>query len=397
MKCRKLKNGKWECYAEGPRDPITNKRNAIRRQSVKKSVAQAKVKSALDESLLGIDNQTANCLPFREVAADWMTVYAHSGVKKSTLRSRESTIKKLNAYIGDIAIGRITHKVIQDIFMDLHRKNASKSLMAHVKVTANYIFLHAQKQRLRIDNPVDQTLLPKRRKTVEEIENEEIKEKYFERDELEIFLRASRTEGLLFDEEWFFLMAFTGLRAGEVCSLKWSDIDFEESRLRVTKTMDSPGAIKDYELTPPKSVQSIRYVEIDDNVLTLLKRLKVKVLESRMKFRKDAADYHDMNFVFCRPKTGYPFSAKVLYRRYLRLCNKSGITKLDGSHILRHTHVTMLTEAKVDLDTIMERVGHSDAKTTKNIYTHITKKMKKNAPKQVEIHYGKIFEDYFEA
>ncbi|PKH09818.1 site-specific integrase [Planomicrobium sp. MB-3u-38] len=397
MKCRKLENGKWECYAEGPRDPITNKRNPIRRQSVKKSTAQRKVKETLEALQSGIDGQTANHLPFREVAVEWMDVYEQSGVKKSTVRSRQSTVNLLNTYLGDLAIGRITHKVIQDMIMDLHRKDFSKSLLTHVKVTANFIFRHAQKQRLRMDNPVDHIVIPRRRQTVEEIESEEIKEKYFERDELERFLAATRTDGLIFDEEWFFLIAFTGLRAGELCSLRWSDIDFEESQIRITKTMDSPGAIKDYELTPPKSVQSIRIVDIDDNVINMLKRLKLNQLESRMKFRKDAENYHDKNFVFCRQKTGYPFSTKFLYRRYLRLCEKAGITKLDGPHILRHTHVTMLTEAEVDLDTIMNRVGHADAKTTKNIYTHITKKMKKNASKKVEIHYGEIFSAYFEA
>lgn len=179
--------------------------------------------------------------------------------------------------------------------------------------------------------------------------------------------------------------------------MKWSDIDFEKTQIRVTKTMDSPRAVTAYELTPPKSEQSIRIVDIDDNVVVMLKRLKINQLESRMKYRKDTAAYHDMNFVFCRQKTGYPFSLKFLYRRYLRLCKKAGITKLDGPHILRHTHVTMLTEAEVDLDTIMNWVGHADAKTTKNIYTHITKKMKKNASKKVEVHYGEIFSAYLEA
>ena len=56
----------------------------------------------------------------------------------------------------------------------------------------------------------------------------------------------------------------------------------------------------------------------------------------------------------------------------------------------------MLTEAGVDLDTIMNRVGHSDSRTTKNIYTHTTKKMKKDAAKQIDIHYGEIFTTYFE-
>lgn len=397
MKCRKLPNGNWECYEEGPRDPYTNKRNPVRKQAKSKTAAQIKVKESLKILESGIDGWTANRVLFREMAAEWFEVYAHSGVKKSTLRSRDSTLKLVNSYIGDMLIGKISHQHIQDILMDLHRNGASKSQITHVKVTANFVFVHAQKQRLRLDNPVNLVIMPKRRRTVEEIESEEIKEKYFEREELTTFLNAARDIGLIFDEEWFYLIAFTGLRAGEVCSLKWADIDFEESRIRITKTMDSPGAVDEYELTPPKSNQSIRVVDIESDTLNLLKRLKVRQMENRLKYRKATDNYHDMNFVFCRPKTGYPYSAKFIYRRYLRICEKSGIGKRDGPHLLRHTHITMLTEAGIDLDTIMNRVGHSDAKTTKNIYTHVTKRMKRNAPNQLKIHYGEIFGKFFEA
>ncbi|MNP85512.1 Phage integrase family protein [compost metagenome] len=50
----------------------------------------------------------------------------------------------------------------------------------------------------------------------------------------------------------------------------------------------------------------------------------------------------------------------------------------------------MLAEAEVDLKTIMDRVGHEDAKTTLKIYTHVTKKMKKNATEKIKMHYAEI-------
>ena len=52
-----------------------------------------------------------------------------------------------------------------------------------------------------------------------------------------------------------------------------------------------------------------------------------------------------------------------------------GIKDVSGTHILRHTHITMLVEAGVDLPVIMERVGHSNINITLDIYTHVTKKM----------------------
>lgn len=394
MKCRKLANGKWECYAEGLRDPISNKRNAIRKQSTKKAVAQRKVQEALEALQSGVDGRKANILTFNEVAAEWFHVYSMTGVKKSTLRSRRSSLKTLDPYLGEIAIGRINHQVIQDMLTDLFKKDASKSTMAHAKVTANFVFRHAQKQLLRLDNPVDHTVIPKKRQTVAEIEREEIEEKYFDRQELEIFLKTAISNGLENDAEWSHLVAFTGCRIGEICALKWSDVFFDLKQIRITKTLDNAASIKSYELTPPKTFRSIRSIDVDDRIMAMLKRLKVRQAENRLKYKAITQDFHDENFVFCRPKNGYPYSSRNFYRRCLRLCQKAGLSKIDGPHILRHTHITMLTEAGVDLDTVMNRVGHSDARTTKNIYTHITKNKKKDAAAQVNFHYGDIFDAY---
>lgn len=394
MKCRKLPSGVWECYEEGPRDPITHERNPIRKQSKKKSVAQRKVTEALEALTSGIDGKKANTLPFREVGTEWFRTYALTGVKKSTLRSRQSSLKTIDPYLGHLAIGRVTHQVIQDMLTDLFNKGASKSTMVHAKVTVNFIFEHARLQKLRLDNPAKHTVIPKKRQTVEEIENEELREKYFEREELERFLRASVEYGLENDAEWAHLTAFTGPRIGEVCALKWTDIFFEEKKIRITKTLDNAAGVKAFELTPPKTIRSIRTVDVNDQIITMLKRLKIRQAENRLKYRAITPDYHDGNFVFCRAKNGYPYSSKDLYRRCLRLCKKAELDKIEGPHILRHTHITMLTEASIDLDTIMNRVGHSDSKTTKQIYTHITKKMKSDAAAQVNIHYGDIFDAY---
>nr|WP_203334323.1 site-specific integrase [Planococcus beigongshangi] len=396
MKCRKLKNGKWECYAEGPRDPVTNKRNPVRRQSEKKNVAQQRVKDAMKELESGVDNKAGMNIAFEEVAWQWYEIYSVSGVKNSTIRSRRSSIRTLCKYIGGVAIGRITHGVTQNILVDLDKRGLSRSLLDGVKVTANFIFKHAIRHKLRSDNPAAEIVIPKRRLTVEEIEQTEINEKYFEEDELQAFLHASVARGLENDMEWFYLMAFTGMRVGEVCALKWTDISFEEKTIRVTKTMDMPNHnMREYELTPPKTRKAIRTFDVDDELLNMLKRLRLRQAKIRLKFRKAITDYHDENFVFCR-ENGYPYASRFVYDRTIRLCKKSGVSKVEGPHILRHTYITMATVAGMDLDTIMNRVGHEDSKTTKNIYTHVTKKKKKEATERVHTHFGDLYQMTFE-
>lgn len=75
-----------------------------------------------------------------------------------------------------------------------------------------------------------------------------------------------------------------------------------------------------------------------------------------------------------------------------RLLLKTSITKRATPHIFRHTHISMLAEAEVDLKTIMERVGHDDAKTTLKIYTHVTKNMKKNATERIMKHFSDVLQ-----
>ncbi|KAA0956676.1 site-specific integrase [Planococcus sp. ANT_H30] len=391
MKCRKLPNGKWECYEEGPRDPVTNKRNAIRKQAIKKSVAQQKVQTALDNLQSGIDQKQANRITFEQLANDWHAVYSLSGVKNSTIRSRRSSIRTLCKYIGPVAVGRITHGVMQNVLVDLDKQGFSRSMLDGAKVTANFVFQHAIKHQLRTDNPARDIVIPKKRLTVEEIERTDINEKYFEEEELEAFLRAAVNQGLPNDMEWFYLMAFTGMRVGEVCALKWTDINFEDKQIRVTKTMDNPTHnMRKYQLTPPKTKKSIRTFDVDEDLLLLLRKHKTKQAKIKLKFRKEIDDYDNSNFVFCRDN-GYPFASRFVYNRTVRLCQKAALSKIEGPHILRHTHITMMTAAGVDLDTIMNKVGHEDSKTTKNIYTHVTKKMKKDATEQVHTHYGDLF------
>lgn len=391
MKCRKLENGNWECYAEGPRDPVTNKRNAIRKQAKKKTDAQRKVKATLEHLEAGVDNRAANRVTFREVAEDWLRVYSLSGVKNSTIRARGSSIRKLNEYIGQAPIGRINHATMQNILVDLDQKGLSRSLLDGVKVSANFVFQHAVKHKLRNDNPATDIVIPKRRLTVEEIEREDIQEKYFEDDELQRFLQAAVNYGLQHDKEWFYLLAFTGMRVGELCALKWTDVNFEEKQIRITKTMDNPTHnMRAYQLTPPKTKKAIRTIDVDDDLLNLLRKHKAKQSRIRLKFRKSIEDYEDANFIFAHDN-GYPYASRFIYGRTIRLCKKAGLEKIEGAHILRHTHITMLTEAGVDLPTIMQRVGHEDSKTTTSIYTHITKRMKKEAANQLSSQFGDLF------
>lgn len=393
MLCKELSKDKWECVADGPRDPVTNKRNQIRRRGRTKGVATKKVRDVIKaQEEHGVDSKKNKNLAFEQVAKEWLAVYSLTGVKDSTLRNRRSSKRVLLRYIAQSRIATIDTRTLQGIFVDLHEKGFSNALMDNAKVTANFIFRYAVEHKIRVDNPVPPIVIPKKRLTVEEIENSTVEEKFFERYELDEFLRATITDGLQFDKEWFYLLAFTGMRVGELCALKWTDIFYDKNEIRITKTMDMPDHnMRKFKITPPKTMASIRTIDVDEDIITMLKTLRTMQNKIKLAHRISIEDYHDGNFIFCR-KNGYPYASRFIYDRIIRLIKKTSITKIEGPHILRHTHITMLTEAGVDLKTIMDRVGHEDSKTTMDIYTHVTEKMKEDATVKMKNRYGDILD-----
>ena len=211
-----------------------------------------------------------------------------------------------------------------------------------------------------------------------------------ERDELTEFLEAARKFGLHGDNEMFHLMAFTGMRPGEVCVLKEKDFDFENNTVRISKTMYNPdNNMKKYKLETPKTDASIRTPDVDETIMTLLKSFIRKASKVRLAVKNFDPDYHDEKFIFCNDH-GYPVIQKTIIRRMNRLLRKTSIKKEATPHIFRHTHISMLAEADVDLKTIMKRVGHDDPKTTLAVYTHVTERMKKGAADKVKVQFSDI-------
>lgn len=91
--------------------------------------------------------------------------------------------------------------------------------------------------------------------------------------------------------------------------------------------------------------------------------------------------YHNGDFIFAKMERqyGYPIVIKIVQNRMARLLRIANLNQELTPHSLRHTHNSLLAEAGVSLEQIMDRLGHSDDKITKNVYLHVTQEMKKEA------------------
>lgn len=254
------------------------------------------------------------------------------------------------------------------------------------------IFEYAKKEKYIKDSPTKGAIVPKKASTVEEIENQNLEEGYLEMDELNEFLKTVHDHGLPLDLERFYLLAFSGIRPGELCALKESDYNPKTKEIKITKTLyNERNNMKTFELVPPKTTGSIRAFVIDDMICTMIESHLRKQKLAKMTNQKIVEDYQDFGFLFCRPN-GYPFVKKNLLDRMNRILSKTKITKHATPHIFRHTHISMLAAAGVDIADIMKRVGHDDMKTTLNIYTHVTNKMKKETSSKLRVAYQDLLD-----
>lgn len=119
--------------------------------------------------------------------------------------------------------------------------------------------------------------------------------------------------------------------------------------------------------------ESIRTISIDDQTITLLKKWKSYQIQKKLAFGIRDKDSHSLIFcnsiIYNKNKflyKSYPNNIMDKVKRHFPELKKIKI------HGFRHTHASLLFEAGADIKDVQERLGHTDIKTTMNIYTHIT-------------------------
>lgn len=170
------------------------------------------------------------------------------------------------------------------------------------------------------------------------------------------------------------LCLYTGVRIGELCALKWSDIDFENKLIYVNRTVqrlpadcgNTKTALVESE---PKSVCSKREIP-----------MSVPVLEMFMKFRNDKP------YVFGGDK---PLEPRKMQYHYKKIMKEAGLP-YRNFHSLRHTFATNCIEGGMDVKSLSEILGHSDVKITLSRYVHPSADTKRKHMECLSRFYGQF-------
>ena len=169
---------------------------------------------------------------------------------------------------------------------------------------------------------------------------------------------------------------YTGMRIGELCALRWSDVDLKEERvIHVRRTL-----YRLYLVEEDKQKGSTQIIEGTPKTKSSRRSIPIcNALYRRIKPYK-AVSANDYYVVSGKQKPEDPRTYREVYKSILK---NAGLKRILKFHSLRHTFATMLIESKTDPKTVSEILGHSNVATTLNIYTHPTDEAKRNAINKV--------------
>lgn len=183
------------------------------------------------------------------------------------------------------------------------------------------------------------------------------------------------TDNFLYKRMFEFLY-YTGLRITEFIALTWNDIDLDKKTVRINKILTTKVDYADYDILPPKTTNSIRTVDLPDNIITMLKKHKNE--------EKKIYGFNDSMYVF----GNIEFIKETTFRRYLNKYVKLAKIKpknpnyKEGDSILtphgfRHSHASLLVNLGLDFKDVAERLGDTP-KMVESTYYHMFPQKKSN-------------------
>lgn len=360
-----LKSGKvkWKFYHYLGIDPDTGKADEIRRQGFK---SQSEARKALLEIIREyekgqeVKNKNKNRYNFGEVTKLWLIHYEKQ-VKVTTF---STTRTLLNTHIlplfKDYFVDKIEVRQCQQAVNLWYSTYTEAALLVSI---VNRIYKFGINQGFCKDNPMAKIIRPKN------THKKDYKAPFYEREELLAFLKALKEDESMKAYTMFHLLAFTGLRRGEIFGLKWKDINFQKMTLSVERTLIYNQQIKEFQFSTPKTKNSKRTIGIDKNTIqTLLKWRNYQ----RKFFLARGLNVNSLEQLIFTSQNNHYMTDAYLRRIIKRVTKKHNLPHITV-HGFRHTHCSLLFEAGIEMNNVKDRLGHSNIKTTMNIYAHVTK------------------------
>ena len=338
----------------------------------KANAAMHRILHELEEELSKAAGTFVTKTNFIDALHDWVEF------KKFELRTNSYELYTLNLNTHIIPffkkknkqITEITPKDIEDYYKAKLKEGLSvETIKKHNIIIRGTLERELDKGTISV-NPCDRARIPRRKR------QERFKGQAYTVEQANKLLEVIHGEVL---EPVIMLGLLFGMRRSEALGLRWSDIDLEKQTIVISFTTTQMRTLLMDEHT--KSATSHRMLSVMDDVIGYFKRLKAQQEANK---REYGDKYHDSDFVCVWP------DGRIILPGYVSHHFKKLLAKYDlpeiRFHDLRHTAGSLLLAQGVNIKQIQEFLGHADAMTTLNIYTHTDE----NAKKETAAAMGKV-------
>lgn len=309
-------------------------------------------------------------------------------LKKRTIDGKRAHLKHAKVYFAGVKLKDITPYQVRQFFVSLREEHElGQSAINGIFSTICMTFNLAKTLKMIEVDPTDDAVKPSVKQTftdLEALENDVELPEYLEKEQVIDLLRAVKQKAA---EETtpkqafgarqlyriIYLLTYTGMRIGEICSLEDRRADTAKKTIRIISTLYVPeGGIRNYELTTPKNDPSIRTVDYSERVAAIIEQQRLDVKAFRLMLGDKCYKERSFLFIGYRDYPGYPLHPATLEYTLKGVLKSAGIPTSITPHSLRHTYTSLNAEAGATLEDIQKQLGHSTDEMTKRVYYHVT-------------------------
>ena len=368
---RQRKDGRWEGRVVIGYDekglPKTKKVLAKTKRECQQKLKQ------LRETVTGPRTEKVRSeMPFGEWLDFWYQTYVKPQIRPTTQANYEAKIyQHIIPALGGIQLDKLTTGDIQKFYTNLKKggrllraelygEGLSDQTVRGIHTTLHAALNKAVEEKLICRNPSDGCKLPSSKPREMKVLTPE---------EIQRLLIQAREDGCY---ELLLLELSTGLRRGEICALKWDDLNLKTGTLKVERQVHRVNG--ELVVSQPKTKASNRSIILPPPVLAVLKA-----------YKKSATT----QWMFPSPVKEDSPQDPTAVRKRLSTILKRAECKHIRFHDLRHTFATASLEHGMDVKTLSTIIGHVSSSTTLNIYAHVTDEMQRTAAAKIDLGIGK--------
>lgn len=360
-----LSKGNWKVTISLGFD-CNGKRQRVIRQGFKtKKEAELFVTETLNKRNRGYISPSDSNMLFKDYIMKWFNEYKSFQTK--SINTRNNYLSRIEVHIipklGAYKLNKLTTAIIQDFYNSLIADGLKPSSAKKIMETVSGCLKYAKKNKLIYELPTD----------IEKQKIEKPKIEYWSKEEADFFLNYIKDTYLYTP---VFIDILTGLRIGELCGLRWCDVDLENGFITVNHQLLHDKKLKVLILADLKTSSSHRIITIPKILINYLKELK----EQRNASKNDYVVLNRQDFKYTPRSLSMNFTQKVAKFALPidEVENKDNYMQLKqiSFHGLRHTHATILIANGENIKVVSERLGHTDIRMTLNTYTHVLESMK---------------------